>query len=91
MYETFGKRLLQATNGCNLEMHEPDEQGISVIFMGNHLDNACGDDPNTNCNEFTVAIVKDGKPLDWFNLATLIAYARMGVSVAENHVTIVIN
>jgi galactitol-specific phosphotransferase system IIB component len=74
------KRLLEVTEKCRSDMHEPDEQGISVIVTGTHLDNAMGDDPRNNCCEFTVGIkkeVSDGFEItEWFNLATLIALAR---------------
>jgi hypothetical protein len=78
MFGNFNKRLLKATENCREDMHEPDEQGISAVVAGNHLDNAMGDDPADNCGEFTVAIVQDDGSKEWFNLATLIALARIG-------------
>jgi hypothetical protein len=58
-------------------MHEPDEQGVSAVVTGYHLDNAMGNDPCNNCGEFTVGISRDGgDSYEWFNLADLIALAR---------------
>ncbi len=78
MRESFEKRLLRVTQKCRPDMHEPDEQGITVMVSGYNFDNAMGDDPNNNCGEFTVAIVQDDGSKEWFNLATLIALARIG-------------
>ncbi len=70
-------RLLKVTAGCRTDMHEPDEQDVSAIVTGYHLDNAMGDDPHSNYGEFTVGISNDGgESYEWFNLATLIALAR---------------
>lgn len=80
----FGKRLLKATNGCREDMHEPDEQGISAIVTGYRLDNAMGDNPSNNLSEFTVGIVRDSVKTEWFNLATLIALARIGAKSLMN-------
>ena len=71
----FSKRLNEATKDCRDDMHEPDEQEISAKVLGNHIDNAMGNDPDTNCGELTVGIIKDSKT-EWFNLATLIDLAR---------------
>lgn len=77
------RRLRDITESCRLDMHEPDNQGIECQVEGNHLDNAMGDDPHTNCKEFTVGITvtdSNGKErTEWFNLATLIAVARAGM------------
>jgi hypothetical protein len=74
------ERLLEITKTCRPDMHEPDEQGVSAIVTGTHLDNAMGDDPYHNCCELTVGIQKrdmDGsRETEWFNLSTLIALAR---------------
>jgi len=71
------ERLKIVLKDCREDMHEPDEQGITVAVTGYHLDNAMGDDPKRNCGEMTVGIMKnhDGH-FEWFNLATLIALAR---------------
>lgn len=76
--ETFEERLLRVTKHCRPDMHEPDEQGITVMVSGYNFDNAMGDNPNDNCGEFTVAIVQDDGSKEWFNLASLIALARVG-------------
>jgi hypothetical protein len=81
MFGDFNKRLLEATKDCREDMHEPDEQGVSALVSGYHLDNAMGDNPFDNCGEFTVAIVQDDGSKEWFNLATLIALARVGAKV----------
>lgn len=83
MLQKFGKRLLEATKDCREDMHEPDEQGISAIVTGYNLDNAMGDEPYNNCGEFTVAIVQDDGHKEWFNLATMIALARIGAKSLE--------
>jgi len=69
-------RLILRTFDCRDDMHEPDEQGISAAVEGNHLDNAMGDDPLTNCGELTVGTTDNSGKTEWFNLATLIALAR---------------
>ena len=76
MQRTLKKLKLFAHN-CWEDMHEPDEQSISAIVSGFHLDNAMGDDPRINCGEFTIGLSNDGGiSFMWFNLATLIALAR---------------
>jgi hypothetical protein len=74
----FQNRLREATKNCRPDMHEPDNAGITAVVTGYHLDNAMGDDPYRNVGEFTVGISDDGgHNHEWFNLATLIALARM--------------
>lgn len=80
--EGFKRRLLEQTQGCRDDMHEPIEQDVSAIVTGYHLDNAMGDDPTRNCGEFTVAIDRDGHR-EWFNLATLISLARIGAKAEK--------
>ena len=76
------ERLLRITKNCREDMHEPDEQGISAIVSGYHLDNAMGSNPHNNCGELTVGLKDAGEHDDetcdqlWFNLADLIALAR---------------
>lgn len=75
----FGNRLLEVTHDCRPDMHEPDEQGVSAIVTGLNLDNAMGDDPYHNVQELTVGILRDDTGrMEWFNLASLIALARIG-------------
>ena len=80
----FAKRLLAVTDGCRDDMHEPDNNGVSAIVDGVLFDNAMGDDGRFG--EMFVAITKeqdqwDGKPrTENFNLATLIAFARIGAN-----------
>lgn len=105
-----GARLLDITEGCTIEVHEPDEQGLSAAILGGHfgnvgalsaiyasryedgeLDNAFGDAPGHPSVEFRVELTRlreddaDSDPdeyrartADVFNLATLIALARLG-------------
>lgn len=78
----FLTRLLSITDGCRDDMHEPDEQDVIATVVGDHLDNAMGDVRHPyNCGEFIVTI-RQGRKLtgyreEHFNLATLIAFARM--------------
>ncbi len=70
-------RLEKITINCRDNMHEPDEQGLTVRITGMRFDNAHGDDPDTNHQEFTVGIFDEfDEKEEWFNLATLIALAR---------------
>jgi hypothetical protein len=80
----FAKRLLAITDGCRDDMHEPDNQGVTAKVAGDYLDNAMGDDGI--CDEMFVAITKDHDHdrgdfhTENFNLATLIALARVGAT-----------
>lgn len=79
-------RLLAITKDCRPDMHEPDEQGIKVRVIGDHLDNACGDyigveQIRNGFQEFVVIIERfdsenNFHTVDTFNLANLIALAR---------------
>lgn len=80
MEETLEK-LLQITDGCRDDMHEPDEQGLSADVHGYRLDNAFP--PDTPTREIRVKLIRahgtgEFVRLDtgYFNLATLIALAR---------------
>ena len=75
---TYEERLLEITKDCRDDMHEPDEQDLTCMVSGFHLDNAVGDNPTSNFGEFTVGIGKGDGTKQWFNLATLIALARIG-------------
>lgn len=69
--------LLTITEDCRPDMHEPDEQGVSATITGDHLDNAgCGP-------EYIVNLLRESEGMRKaqacsVNLATLIAYARIG-------------
>lgn len=73
------RNLLVATEGCREDMHEPDEQGISARVIGNVLNNSCGTylggDPVMQ--ELLVILLKNEHGV-YFNLADLIALARIG-------------
>ena len=80
-------KLQMFTISCRDDMHEPDEQGISAIVLGNHLDNAMGDYPEvikrSYANdgpsphmEYVVCLQNEQGDQMWINLATLIALAR---------------
>jgi hypothetical protein len=78
----FADRLLEITEGCREDMHEPDEQDLSASVVGNHLDNAFGEDIDEGqmgrgSQEFVVFLERNGM-YSKFNLATLIAFAREG-------------
>lgn len=73
------KRLLDITKDCREDMHEPDEKGLSAEVIGNHLDNAMGEQITITehffYQEFLVKL-KVGQWTETFNLANLIALAR---------------
>ena len=80
MKETLEK-LLQITEGCREDMHEPDEQGLGADVHGHYLDNAFS--PDTPTREIRVKLTRAHGTGDfvrleteYFNLATLIALAR---------------
>lgn len=72
-------RLNRVLDGCRDDMHEPDEQGVSCRIVGDHLDNAMPASLTHHCGEFLVCISSQSTHLgeDYFNLAGLIALARM--------------
>lgn len=81
--KSLGQELLLATSGCRDDMHEPDEQGVSARVIGNQLDNAFGEDIREGAvlngyQELVVIINRDVDAPRLFNLATLIALARVG-------------
>lgn len=80
-YNAARRRLekLQAiTAGCRVDMHEPDENDLIATISGNHLDNAMGDcNPASACGEFIVTLQDCGGNIQHFNLASLIALARL--------------
>lgn len=77
-------RLWHITHGCRPDMHEPGEQELKAWVVGNHLDNACGDNVTVEAitkgyQEYVVILERlvDGKiKNERFNLASLIALAR---------------
>ena len=76
MQETLN-RLLEITDGCREDMHEPDEQGLSADVHGHHLDNAFP--PAAPTHEIRVKLTRGHANqfvTEYFNLATLIALAR---------------
>lgn len=92
------RRLLELTADCRDSMHEPDEQGFKrVRLVGDHLDNAFGttitEDAIMKCyQEYVLIIEQGGEPNgsgakhEPFNLATLIALARIGAQkIVEAH------
>ena len=79
------RELCSYTEGCRLDMHEPDEQGLKAHVVGDHLDNACGNhigekQITEGFQEFVVVLQRDGKEPHVVNLADLIALARLGDS-----------
>ena len=74
------KGLVEFTDGCREDMHEPDEQNIEARVVGDHLDNAMGTDIRSEAieqgyQEFVVVLKRNNKTLK-INLANLIALAR---------------
>ncbi len=78
----FARRLMAVTDGCRHDMHEPDNNGVSATVDGDHLDNAMGN--NGACGEMFVEITREYDDvnvlIENFNLATLIAFARIGAA-----------
>lgn len=73
--------LIEFTKGCDIEMHEPDNDDVSARVVGDHLDNAFGEAIREEAmaegyQEFVV-ILKRGVKTHRINLATLIAIARL--------------
>lgn len=75
------QELVEFTKDCRLDMHEPDEQGISARVVGDHLDNAMGDEVDAKAirggfQEYVVILQNAKRETLEVNLATLIAMAR---------------
>ncbi len=80
------ENLLDITRGCRPDMHEPDEQGLTAIVTGLHLDNAFSNQrqlvrESPEAEEIIVTLRRDQDGAGWYtqiqiNLATLIALAR---------------
>ncbi len=94
------KRLKHVTSACRLDMHEPDEQNVKCSVIGDHLDNASGERISVDAlerryQEFVVCLERfvedesDSKNNHFvkerFNLASLIALARLAVVDVEAH------
>lgn len=84
------KHLQQVTKDCRENMHEPDEQNLTVLIRGHIFDNSMGSHPDKNQGEITIGFVDDTVPpylqdekAEWFNLANLIALARKA-NIIEN-------
>jgi len=73
MTELLGE-LKAFTAECRPDMHEPDEQGITAYIVGDHLDNAWGEE--VRGKEFIVVLENSEGGSFPINLATLIALAR---------------
>jgi hypothetical protein len=89
--EDYIKRLVAITEGCRDDMHEPDEQNLSMEFVeGFGFDNAFMNPPTMGADSFGCPLISDagfwlirdkGEPTErreWFNLACLIAIVRTG-------------
>lgn len=88
--EDYIRRMCEMTHDCRPDMHEPDEQGLSVEYVeGFGLDNACMGPPDENDplepmrkTDAGFWLIRDkGEPTErreWFNLACLIAVVRSG-------------
>jgi len=94
MFAEFEKRLLAITEGCRLDMHEPDEQDLKAKVLGDHLDNAfteniCEESILGNYQELVVILerydITGRRRVEKFNLASLIALARIGAKYDQKH------
>ena len=80
---TMSKLLINLqtiTNGCREDMHEPSEQDLKARVIGDHLDNAFGEDIRgiaceNGFQEFVVVLERNDQMMK-INLASLIALAR---------------
>lgn len=75
-------RLCEATAGCRDDMHEPDNNGVTAWVVGTGLDNTHGDNIDLefirdNIQELVVVIAKNHVHKYYFNLASLIALAKI--------------
>jgi hypothetical protein len=73
------ERLVKCTKNCRNDMHFPYNQGISAVVTGINLDNSFGgSDPAKAQLEMMIGLRhEDNGHIEWFNLANLIAIARM--------------
>jgi hypothetical protein len=72
------ERLRKTTGGCDVVMHKPENQGVSAVTTGWEFDNASGDYPQASSYRMSLGIQRKGQPkIQWFNLANLVALARM--------------
>jgi hypothetical protein len=79
--------LKAVTAPCRDDMHEPDEQGLKCHVVGDHLDNACGNNVSEKAvveryQEYVVCLERfdeDNRRFvrEQINLADLIALARL--------------
>ena len=85
MADDFNERLLAITKGCRHDMHEPDNQGLSARIVGDELDNAFGEQETAHMGfqEIVVILTREGAGEERFNLATLIALARVGAQASD--------
>lgn len=80
--KTFAENLLGITKECRHDMCNPQEQKVSAYVIGDYLNNLHGD-KITVCtlinreHELIISIDK-GEESKKFNLATMIALARIG-------------
>ena len=93
--EIIAEELLAITKGCRDDMHEPDEQELELGgICGTKLDNAFGSDVRERAvldgyQEVVFSLRRthydksgeyDSEKLTKFNLATVIALARIGAA-----------
>jgi len=73
--EQLSRKLQAFQTATNIrdDWHEPDNQQVTAVVTGNHLDNAMGD--TGRCGEFVVRLSVDGVEICVVNLATLLAAA----------------
>ena len=93
--EVIAEELLAITDGCRDDMHEPDEQELALAgITGTKLDNAFGSDVRERAvfegyQEVVFSLRRtrydesgsyDSEKLTKFNLASVIALARIGAA-----------
>ncbi len=91
-----GAALAEVTVGCRLDMHEPDNEGVTARVVGEQLDNALGASIGAEAilagyQELVVVITQaqDEHPpvVRALNLADILALARIGATALVAEVT----
>ena len=78
--ELAGLRKFASNHGLRSDWHEPDEQGVTARVVGDHLDNAYGNEIRATAveqgfQEFVVVLEQENGDCLKINLATLLALA----------------
>ncbi len=81
IWDEYAVRLLTATAGCRPSMHEPDEQGVEGTTIPGVLDNAGGVGELALVLERYVGDGSQRRDVQRFNMADLVALARLGAAL----------